>query len=84
VDDDQLRAHVADERRSVPELLQELPAADWEAASLCTGWRVRDVVGHLTMASDTPVSVAVVGLVRAGFDVDRFLQRSAVQREQRR
>jgi uncharacterized protein (TIGR03083 family) len=80
VDDDQLWAHVADERRSVLELLQELPADEWDAASLCTGWRVRDVVGHLTMATDTPVSVAVVGLVRAGFDVDRFLQRSAVQR----
>ena len=80
VDDDQLWAHVANERRDVLALLQELSAAEWDAASLCAGWRVRDVVGHLTMATDTPLSTAVVGLVRAGFDVDRFLRRSAVRR----
>ncbi|SDY43114.1 TIGR03083 family protein [Modestobacter sp. DSM 44400] len=80
VDDDQLWAHVVDERRDLLELLQELPAPEWDAASLCTGWRVRDVVGHLTMATDTPLSTAVVGMVRAGFDVDRFLQRSGVRR----
>lgn len=80
MDDDQLWAQVADERRDVLELLQELRASEWDTASLCTGWRVRDVVGHLTMATDTPLSTAVVGLVRAGFDVDRFLRRSGVQR----
>jgi uncharacterized protein (TIGR03083 family) len=80
VDEDRQWAYVADERRAVLDLLQDLRAAEWDAASLCAGWRVRDVVGHLTMATDTPVSAAVVGLVRAGFDVDRFLRRSAVQR----
>ena len=80
MDEDRLWAYVADERRAVLDLLQDLRAAEWDAASLCAGWRVRDVVGHLTMATDTPVSAAVVGLVRAGFDVDRFLRRSAVQR----
>jgi uncharacterized protein (TIGR03083 family) len=80
VDDDRLWTYVADERRDVLTLLEDLRDREWEAASLCAGWRVRDVVGHLTMATDTPVSTAVVGLVRAGFDVDRFLRRSAVQR----
>jgi uncharacterized protein (TIGR03083 family) len=80
VDDDQLWRYVADERRQVLELLQELRAAEWDAPSLCPGWRVRDVVGHLTMATDTRVTAAVVGLVRAGFDVDRYLRHSARQR----
>jgi uncharacterized protein (TIGR03083 family) len=80
VDDDRLWAHVEAERQAVLELLQDLPAAEWDAATLCAGWRVRDVVGHLTMATDTPLSSAVLGLVRAGFDVDRFLARTAVQR----
>jgi uncharacterized protein (TIGR03083 family) len=80
VDDDRLWAHVSAERQDVLALLKDLRVAEWEAPSLCTGWRVRDVVGHLTMATDTPLSSAVVGLVRAGFDVDRFLARTAVQR----
>lgn len=80
MDDDRLWAMVSAERRDVLALLSDLRSAEWDAPSLCTGWRVRDVVGHLTMATDTPLSVAVVGLVRAGFDVDRFLARTAVQR----
>jgi uncharacterized protein (TIGR03083 family) len=80
VDDDGLWAQVAAERRAVLALLEELRPEDWDAATLCAGWRVRDVVGHLTMATDTPISAAVVGLVRAGFDVDRFLRQAAVRR----
>jgi uncharacterized protein (TIGR03083 family) len=80
VDDDRLWGYVSAERRNLLALLQELRPDEWDAPSLCTGWRVRDVVGHLTMATDTPISSAVVGLVRAGFDVDRFLARAAVHR----
>jgi uncharacterized protein (TIGR03083 family) len=80
MDDDRLWALVSAERQDVLELLEDLRTAEWNAPSLCAGWRVRDVVGHLTMATDTPLSSAVVGLVRAGFDVDRFLARTAVQR----
>jgi uncharacterized protein (TIGR03083 family) len=80
VDDDRLWAHVEAERQAVLALLLDLRPDDWDAATLCAGWRVRDVVGHLTMATDTPLSSAVIGLVRAGFDVDQFLRRTAVQR----
>jgi uncharacterized protein (TIGR03083 family) len=80
VDDEGLWAEVRAERQDVLALLQDLHPAEWDAPTLCRGWRVRDVVGHLTMATDTPLSSAVVGLVRAGFDVDRFLSRTAVQR----
>jgi uncharacterized protein (TIGR03083 family) len=78
--DDSSWAQVSAERQDVLTLLQDLRPAEWEEPTLCRGWRVRDVVGHLTMATDTPLSSAVVGLVRAGFDVDRFLARTAVQR----
>lgn len=80
VDDDGVWAEVRAERQDLLALLQDLHPAEWDAPTLCRGWRVRDVVGHLTMATDTPLSSAVVGLVRAGFDVDRFLSQTAVQR----
>jgi len=80
VDDDRLWPLVSAERQDVLTLLQDLRTREWDEPTLCAGWRVRDVVGHLTMATDTPLSTAVVGLVLAGFDVDRFLARTAVQR----
>jgi uncharacterized protein (TIGR03083 family) len=80
VDDDRLWASVSAERQDVLALLSDLRTREWDEPTLCAGWRVRDVVGHLTMATDTPLSTAVVGLVLAGFDVERFLARTAVQR----
>jgi uncharacterized protein (TIGR03083 family) len=80
VDDDRLWACVSAERQELLALLHDLRTGEWDQATLCAGWRVRDVVGHLTMATDTPLSTAVVGLVLAGFDVERFLLRTAVQR----
>jgi uncharacterized protein (TIGR03083 family) len=38
---------VADERRDLVGLLRTLSDEDWQAPSLCEGWRVRDVVAHL-------------------------------------
>ncbi|WP_063064775.1 maleylpyruvate isomerase family mycothiol-dependent enzyme [Nocardia violaceofusca] len=36
-----------DERAELITLLRDLSEDEWEAPSLCAGWRVRDVVGHL-------------------------------------
>lgn len=41
------RSHLAAERREFAALLDGLSPEQWEAPSLCEGWRVRDVVGHL-------------------------------------
>ena len=35
------------ERTTLVEALAGLPDHDWGQPSLCTGWSVRDVVGHL-------------------------------------
>lgn len=42
-----VRELVTDERIDLVAFLRTLSDEDWEAPSLCTGWRVRDVVGHL-------------------------------------
>ena len=38
---------IADERRSLVADLRELDEQQWLVPSLCTGWTVRDVLGHL-------------------------------------
>lgn len=35
------------ERIATADALAELPPADWDRPSLCTGWTVRDVVAHM-------------------------------------
>ncbi|MBB3041508.1 maleylpyruvate isomerase family mycothiol-dependent enzyme [Nocardioides sp. LMS-CY] len=59
--------HIESERRSLGELLDGLAPEQWEAPSLCTQWRVRDVAAHLTMTTcGMPTLGATLGgLVRA-------------------
>ncbi|MBC7724698.1 MAG: maleylpyruvate isomerase family mycothiol-dependent enzyme [Burkholderiaceae bacterium] len=51
-------AHVAD-------LLEPLTAEQWESASLCEGWRVADVAGHLAWRVGTPAGELLTSSVRA-------------------
>ncbi|WP_270889029.1 maleylpyruvate isomerase family mycothiol-dependent enzyme [Pedococcus sp. 5OH_020] len=44
-----LMATVVAERQAFGDVLRELADGDWDSASLCEGWRVREVVAHMTM-----------------------------------
>jgi uncharacterized protein (TIGR03083 family) len=56
---------VAAELSELADLLTTLPAAAWDAPSLCPGWRVREVVAHLTLPMHASAPVVVLGLLRA-------------------
>lgn len=45
----------------------ELPTSTWDAPSLCAGWRVREVVAHLTLPMHASTPAIVLGFLRAGF-----------------
>jgi uncharacterized protein (TIGR03083 family) len=65
---------VEEERRTLAALLTTLAPHQWEAASLCTEWRVRDVAAHVAMTPAGAPSTwqMVTGLVRARGDLWRF------------
>lgn len=42
-----LRHHAAAERADLLALLEQLTSPQWDTASLCPGWTVRDVVAHV-------------------------------------
>ena len=44
-----LRDAIAAERRELADVLAGLPPQEWDTPSLCAGWRVREVVAHMTM-----------------------------------
>lgn len=66
------------ERARLADLLDGLSEAQWEAPSLCAGWRVRDVVAHLTLAHMGPSQV-LVEVLRARGGYDRMVHDSAVR-----
>jgi uncharacterized protein (TIGR03083 family) len=46
---DTIRDMIAAQRTELAELLAGLPESGWDEPTLCAGWRVREVVAHITM-----------------------------------
>jgi uncharacterized protein (TIGR03083 family) len=67
-DDAYLQPTVAAEFSRLADLLDAAPAAQWDTPSLCAGWRVREVIAHLTMAARYSESEFMAELQRCGFD----------------
>jgi len=65
---------VADERRDLVTLLRTLSDEEWQAPSLCEGWRVRDVVAHV-LYDTIPTQDYLAIMVKGRFSVDRINNR---------
>ena len=66
-----LRRHAADERADLLALLEQLTPEQWEAASLCPAWRVRDVVTHVFSYDELSRRELVGRFIRGGLHPDR-------------
>ncbi|HWG26010.1 maleylpyruvate isomerase family mycothiol-dependent enzyme [Actinospica sp.] len=73
----ELRQQTYAERERLAALLTDLTADQWDTSSLCDGWRVREVVAHITMPFRTSTPRFVAGLVAARFSFDRFSDKAA-------
>jgi uncharacterized protein (TIGR03083 family) len=71
---------VHQERQALLELLETLTPEQWDTPSLCTRWRVRDVVGHMVSETDVTVGRAAWGLITSRFRIDRHRVEDARQR----
>jgi uncharacterized protein (TIGR03083 family) len=52
-------------------LLDELDDTEFDRASLCDGWRVRDVVSHMLLGHTTPMAPMVALVAKHGFNVPK-------------
>jgi uncharacterized protein (TIGR03083 family) len=43
-----IRTMIAEQRRDLAAVLADLPEQAWNSPTLCAGWRVREVVAHIT------------------------------------
>jgi uncharacterized protein (TIGR03083 family) len=71
--------HTDAQRRDLADLLAGLSPDQWDHASVCPGWRVRDVAAHLTLAPATTVGSAALELVRARGSFNRMVFNTAVR-----
>lgn len=77
MDKDTVWATVDAERAALADLLESLDPPEWEHASLCEGWRVRDVAAHLAL-SHGGVRETAVAMVRARGSFARMIHDTAV------
>jgi uncharacterized protein (TIGR03083 family) len=64
--------------------LHSLALDDWDKPSLCAGWRVRDVVGHILYGNEMHLSTLPLRLARYGFSSDRSGRAYSIRRAEGR
>ncbi|MEV0410346.1 maleylpyruvate isomerase family mycothiol-dependent enzyme [Streptomyces sp. NPDC050448] len=72
-----IRSAIAAERRELAAVLAELSAEEWDAPTLCGGWRVREVTAHMTMGFRYPLPKMAWELIRARGSLHRMTDRCA-------
>jgi uncharacterized protein (TIGR03083 family) len=70
--DTHLQPVVAAEFVSLADLLAAASDAQWDTPSLCEGWRVREVIAHMTMAARYTEAEFMAELHRCDFDFTRL------------
>ena len=67
-----LQPVVAAEFVALADLLDSATDTQWDTPSLCAGWRVREVIAHMTMAARYPEDKFMAELRRCDFDFGRL------------
>src|SRR6478609_10776128 len=70
--DEEYWAAVRTVRLRLAEMLATLSPSEWDAASLCEGWRVRDVAGHLALVPTISTWQMLAAAPRARFNPNRI------------
>ncbi|ANZ41772.1 hypothetical protein BBK82_43375 [Lentzea guizhouensis] len=72
-----IREVVAAERRDQAELLSNLTQQQWEAPSLCAGWRVKEVIAHTTLPYRSSTGRILREMLKARGNFNRASDRMA-------
>ncbi len=78
-DETDLQPVVAAEFLALGDLLEPATEAQWDTPSLCAGWRVREVIAHMTMAARYSEEEFMAELRRCDFDFGRLSNQIAAR-----
>jgi uncharacterized protein (TIGR03083 family) len=67
------------ERSELADLTDALTPEQWDAPSLCTAWKVRDVVAHVTEGATLTTPKALATVARYGFRINKMLNDEAIK-----
>jgi uncharacterized protein (TIGR03083 family) len=76
-------AVIAEERTSLADTFDGLTGDQWDVPSLCGHWTVRQVLGHLVIATDPPGRRFAVEVVKAFGSFDKANDRLALEQAER-
>jgi uncharacterized protein (TIGR03083 family) len=80
-DDAKTWTMIHSERKAVTAMLEGLTAEQWEAKSLCAGWTVKFLAGHILAGAEQTQGRFLRGMVAAGFSFNAMVERDARSRE---
>ena len=72
ITDDELQHRIQHEFLALAYLLASVSPSQWDTPSLCAGWRIREVVAHLTMPARYGQEAFMAELAACDFDFDRL------------
>lgn len=67
-----VRTAIAAERRDLAAMLDALPAAQWDAPTLCAGWRVRELAAHMSLGFRYPLPKMMFELLKTRGNLNRM------------
>lgn len=73
---------IRDERAALDSDLQSLSAAQWDTASLCQAWSVRDVLAHMTATAEMTAPKFFTSMIGSGFNFQKMQQKAIEEQEQ--
>ena len=79
ITDDELRCRTEAEYVALADLLTPASPAQWDTPSLCAGWRIREVVAHLTMPARYSQEAFMAELSACDFDFARLSDKIAAR-----
>jgi uncharacterized protein (TIGR03083 family) len=79
VNEDEVWSAIDTERTRIADLLETLTPEEWDHPSLCEGWRVRDVAGHIPMGQ-AGLGPILLGALRHPGPINRVIRETARSR----
>jgi uncharacterized protein (TIGR03083 family) len=75
MDKAQIWSTIHQERHALAKDLEQVKDADWNTASLCEGWSVRDVLAHMTGTAQMTPAKFFPRLISSGFSLPKLQQK---------